>query len=64
MFILKKKYFFIIENIQNINLDNIKNINKFNIIYRANKIKDKSNELVKFREKCKKKELCFSLLTT
>ena len=43
MFVLKKKYFFIVENIKNINLDNIKNINKFNIIYRSNKIKDKTN---------------------
>ena len=55
MVILKKKYFFIIENIKNINLDNLKNINKFNIIYRSDKIKDKTNELLRFREKCKKK---------
>ncbi len=59
MFILKKNYFFIIENIKNINLDNIKNINKFNIIYRSDKIKDKTNELLRFREKCKKKRIKF-----
>ena len=59
MFVLKKKYFFIVENIKNINLDNIKNINKFNIIYRSNKIKDKTNELLRFREKCKRKRITF-----
>ena len=57
MFVHKKKYFFIIESIKKVNLDNLKNLSKFNIIYRANKIKDKSNELVKFREKCKKKRI-------
>ena len=59
MFVHKKKYFFIIESIKKVNLDNLKNLNKFNIIYRTTKIKDKSNELVKFREKCKKKRIMF-----
>ena len=34
MFVLKKKYFLIIESIKNIDLKNIKKRNKFTIIYR------------------------------
>ena len=37
MFIIKNKYFLIIENIKDINLKNIKIRNKFFIIYRNNK---------------------------
>ncbi len=59
MFVHKKKYFFIIESIKKINLDNIKNFNKFNIIYRAIKIKDKKEDLVKFRKMCKRKRIDF-----
>ena len=39
MFILKKKYFLIIESIKDINLKNIKKRNKFIIIYRNLKIR-------------------------
>ena len=41
MFILKKKYFLIIENIKDIDLKNIKIRNKFSIIYRNKKKIDK-----------------------
>ena len=34
MFVFKKKYFFIIESIKDINLKNIKNFGKYNVIYR------------------------------
>ena len=37
MFILKKKYFLIIESIKDIDLKNIKKRNKFVIIYRNKK---------------------------
>ena len=37
MFILKNKYFLIIESIKDIDLKNIKKRNKFFIIYRNNK---------------------------
>ena len=46
MFILKKKYFFIIESIKDIELKNIKNFGKFSIIYR-NKIPENINKLKK-----------------
>jgi len=39
MFVIKNKYFLIIENIKDINLENIKIRNKFFIIYRNNKQK-------------------------
>ena len=53
MFILKNKYFLIIENIKDIDLKNIKIRNKFFIIYRNNKKIDNLNDLLKFRQKCK-----------
>ena len=56
MFILKKKYFFIIESIKDIELKNIKNFGKFNIIYR-NKIPENINKLEKFRLACKSKKI-------
>ncbi len=59
MFVHKKKYFFIIESIKKINLDNLKNLNKFNIIYRTVKIKDKKEDLLKFRKICKRKRIDF-----
>ena len=39
MLLFKKKYFFIIESIKDINLRNIKKRNKFAIIYRNSKKK-------------------------
>ena len=59
MFAFKKKYFFIIEDIKDINLNNIKLTNKFIIIYR-NKDKIKNiDKLMKFRRDCKTKRIDF-----
>ena len=59
MFILKKKYYLIIENIKDINLKNIKKRNKFVIIYRNSKNIDKDENLLKFRRICKLKSIEF-----
>ena len=59
MFTFKKKYFFIIENIKDINLRNIKKRDKFNIIYRNTGKTDKLDNLIKFRKKCKLKRIKF-----
>jgi len=59
MFVLKSKYFLIIERIKDINLSNIKKINKFVIIYRSNKIQDSIDSLVKFRKMCNRKKIKF-----
>ena len=56
MFILKKKYFFIIESIEDIDLKNIKNFGKFSIIYR-NKIPENIKKLRTFRLDCKSKKI-------
>ena len=59
MFILKSKYFLIIENIKDFDLENIKIRNKFFIIYRNNKNIDKLDDLLKYRQKCKLKAIKF-----
>jgi len=59
MFILKKKYYLIIENIKDINLKNIKKHNKFVIIYRNNENIDNIENLLKFRRSCKLKSIEF-----
>ena len=59
MFILKNKYFLIIESIKDIDLKNIKKRNKFFIIYRNNNKIDKLNDLLNFRQKCKAKAIKF-----
>ena len=59
MFILKNKYFLIVESIKNFNLENIKIRNKFFIIYRSNKKIDKLDDLLRFRQKCKLKAIKF-----
>ena len=59
MFIIKNKYFLIIENIKDINLKNIKIRNKFFIIYRNNKKIDSFSDLFKFRQICKSKAIKF-----
>ena len=56
MFIFKKKYFFIIESIKDINLKNIKNFGKYSIIYRNNS-PENIDKLKKFRLKCKIKRI-------
>ncbi len=55
MFILKKNYFLIIENIKDINLKNIKIRNKFSVIYRNKNKIDKISDLLRFRQLCKLK---------
>jgi thiamine monophosphate synthase len=59
MFIVKKKYFLILESIKDINLKHIKKYNKFIIIYRNTVNKDNINELIKFRKICKLKLIEF-----
>ena len=59
MFILKKKYFLIIENIKDLNLKNIKKRNKFNIIYRNKKNNENIADLLIFRKNCKLKSIKF-----
>ena len=59
MFIIKNKYFLIIESIKDFNLENIKIRNKFFLIYRNNKKIDKLDDLLRFRQKCKLKAIKF-----
>ena len=59
MFIIKNKYFLIIESIKDINLKNIKKRNKFFIIYRNNNKLDNLNDLINFRQNCKSKAIKF-----
>ncbi|MDB9802558.1 thiamine phosphate synthase [Pelagibacteraceae bacterium] len=58
MFVLKKKYFFIIKSIKDIQLKNIKNFGKYSIIYRNN-IPENIEKLKKFRLDCKIKKIPF-----
>ena len=55
MFIIKNKYFFIIENIKDIDLKKLKLRNKFFIIYRNYKKYDEISDLLRFRQSCKSK---------
>ena len=57
MFIIKKKYYLIIENTKDIKLNNIKKKNKFTIIYRNDKTNEKIDDLNRFRAECKKKKI-------
>ena len=57
MFIIKKKYYLIIENTKDIKLYNIKKKNKFTIIYRNDKTKEKIDDLNRFRAECKNKKI-------
>ena len=59
MFIYKKKYFLIIENINDINLSDIKRYNKFCIIYRNNKNITNIKDLLRFRKNCRLKFIRF-----
>ena len=59
MFIVKNKYFLIIQNIKDIDLKNIKIRDKFFIIYRNNKKIDKLDDLLRFRQECKIKAIKF-----
>ena len=59
MFSNKKRYYFIIESIKDIDLKNIKIRNKFSIIYRNHNKIDNLNDLLKFRRQCKLKAIKF-----
>ena len=59
MFVLKNKYFLIIENTKDINLRNIKLTNKFIIIYRNTRKKQNFKDLLRFRRNCKLKKIDF-----
>ena len=59
MFVFKKNYFLIIENINDISLSNIKRYNKFFIIYRNNKKIKNIRDLINFRKKCRLKLIRF-----
>tara|TARA_B100001559_G_scaffold301413_1_gene288320 strand:- start:292 stop:861 length:570 start_codon:yes stop_codon:yes gene_type:complete len=58
MFIFKKKYFFIIESIKEIDLKNIKNFGKYSIIYRNNS-PENIEILKRFRLECKIQRIPF-----
>ena len=59
MFVLKKKYFLIIESIKDINLKKIKKRDKFYIIYRNKNNIDDFVDLFTFRKLCKLKSIKF-----
>ena len=59
MFIYKKKYLLIIENIKDVQLRNIKLSNKFLIIYRNKSKTVNFEQLFKFRQRCKAKHIDF-----
>ena len=59
MFILKDRYFLIIESIEDINLKSIKTNRKFCIIYRNSKYQEDLRDLFVFRKKCKTKRISF-----
>ena len=59
MFIVKKKYFLLIESIKDIDLSNIKIHRKFAIIYRNKKNLENFNALLKFRAMCKRRKVEF-----
>ena len=59
MFIIKKKYYLIIESIKNLNLENIKKRNKFTIIYRNQHNSERKEDLLKFRKFCKLRSIDF-----
>jgi thiamine-phosphate pyrophosphorylase len=59
MFVFKKKYFFIIESIKDIDLSKLKRSNKFNIIYRFDNLTEKVEDLLIYRNLCKIKRIGF-----
>ncbi len=59
MFVIKNKYFLLIENIKDIDLKNIKIRNKFSIVYRGKSKINNINDLLSFRQKCKLKAIKF-----
>ena len=59
MFSFKKKYYFIIESIKDIDLKKIKKRKKFTIIYRNHSNTENRSDLLLFRNKCKMKSIEF-----
>jgi len=59
MFIIKNKYYLIIESTKDLNLKNIKKFKKFSVIYRNSNISEKKKDLLKFRKNCKSKQVYF-----
>ena len=59
MFSFKKKYYFIIESIKDVDLKKIKNRKKFIIIYRTKNNSENIADLLIFRKKCKMKSVEF-----
>ena len=55
MFTFKKKYFVIINNTKDINLNKIRLNHKFFIVYRNKEKKEEIHKLLKFRMQCKNK---------
>ena len=53
MYAFKKKYYFLIQSIKDIDLSIIKKYKKIIIIYRNFGVKDNISEILKFRMKCK-----------
>ena len=58
MIIIKKKYYLYIENIKDLNIDLLKSNKKINIILRNIK-NNEISEIIKFRRKCKTKQIKF-----
>lgn len=59
MFSFKKKYYFIIESIKDINLKELKKRKKFTIIYRNKNNSDIYKDLILFRKECKMRSIEF-----
>tara|TARA_B100001093_G_C26514653_1_gene879023 strand:- start:209 stop:781 length:573 start_codon:yes stop_codon:yes gene_type:complete len=59
MFAFKKNYFLIIENTKDIDLSNIKKHNKFLVIYRNLGKREEIFKLIRFRKKCRLKQIKF-----
>ena len=59
MIAFKKKYFFIIETINDIDLKKFKKFNKFNIIYRNKNYLENIDKLKKFVQLCRSKHISF-----
>ena len=58
MFIIKKNYYLFIENIKDLSFKNLINNKKINVILRNIK-NNKLTEIIKFRQKCKNKNIKF-----
>ena len=59
MFIIKKKYYFYIDNTKSVNLNLIKKNSKITFIYRPKYIIESFNKILKFRKKCRELKINF-----